>query len=95
MLHLVFTCIKWFYNMVYVSRCSNACTNNTDKKDLFYLSILWVVQLSLSLHLKQYISYFVSVKGYIPGVITGKLPIEYLEQLRPDVLEEDKDLLKR
>jgi formate dehydrogenase subunit gamma len=40
-------------------------------------------------------SYFVSVKGYIPGVITGKLPIEYLEQLRPDVLEEDKDLLKR
>ena len=40
-------------------------------------------------------SYFVSVKGYIPGVITGKLPIEYLEQIRPDVLEEDKDLLKR
>ena len=37
-------------------------------------------------------SYFVSVKGYIPGVITGKLPVEYLEQLRPDVLEEDKDL---
>jgi len=35
-------------------------------------------------------SYFVSVKGYIPGVITGKLPIEYLEQLRPDVLEEKK-----
>jgi len=34
-------------------------------------------------------SYFVSVKGYIPGVITGKLPVEYLEQLRPDVLEED------
>jgi formate dehydrogenase subunit gamma len=40
-------------------------------------------------------SYFVSVKGYIPGVITGKLPLEYLEQLRPDVLEEDKDLLKK
>jgi formate dehydrogenase subunit gamma len=40
-------------------------------------------------------SYFVSVKGYIPGVITGKLPIEYLEQLRPDVLDEDKDLLKK
>lgn len=40
-------------------------------------------------------SYFVSVKGYLPGVITGKLPIEYLEQLRADVLEEDKDLLKR
>ena len=39
-------------------------------------------------------SYFVSVKGYIPGVVTGKLPVEYLEQLRPDVLEEDKDLLK-
>jgi len=38
-------------------------------------------------------SYFVSVKGYIPGVITGKLPLEYLEQLRPDVLEEDKELL--
>ena len=38
-------------------------------------------------------SYFVSVKGYIPGVITGKLPVEYLEQLRPDVLEEDKELL--
>ena len=40
-------------------------------------------------------SYFVSVKGYIPGVISGKLPIEYLEQLRTDVLEEDKDLLKK
>lgn len=38
-------------------------------------------------------SYFVSVKGYIPGVVTGKLPIEYLEQLRPDVLEEDKSLI--
>jgi|TARA_R110002050_G_scaffold298074_2_gene460650 formate dehydrogenase subunit gamma len=37
-------------------------------------------------------SYFVSVKGYIPGVITGKLPVEYLEQLRPDVLLEDKTL---
>ena len=37
-------------------------------------------------------SYFVSVKGYIPGVITGKLPVEYLEQLRPDVLEEDVNL---
>lgn len=37
-------------------------------------------------------SYFVSVKGYLPGVITGKLPVEYLEQFRPDVLEEDKDL---
>jgi formate dehydrogenase subunit gamma len=35
-------------------------------------------------------SYFVSVKGYIPGVLTGKLPKEYLEQLRPDVLEEMK-----
>jgi formate dehydrogenase subunit gamma len=40
-------------------------------------------------------SYFVSVKGYLPGVITGKLPLEYLEQLRPDVLEEDKDLIKK
>lgn len=38
-------------------------------------------------------SYFVSVKGYIPGVITGKLPVEYLEQLRPDVLKEE-DLRK-
>jgi len=38
-------------------------------------------------------SYFVSVKGYIPGIITGKLPVEYLEQLRPDVLEEE-DLRK-
>jgi len=38
-------------------------------------------------------SYFVSVKGYIPGVITGKLPVEYLEQLRPDVLDEE-DLRK-
>lgn len=38
-------------------------------------------------------SYFVSVKGYIPGVITGKLPVEYLEQLRPEVLEEE-DLRK-
>ncbi len=34
-------------------------------------------------------SYVVSVKGYLPGVITGKLPKEYLEQLRPDVLEDD------
>ena len=33
-------------------------------------------------------SYIVSVKGYLPGVITGRLPKEYLEQLRPDVLEE-------
>lgn len=32
---------------------------------------------------------FASVKGYIPGVVTGKLPLEYLEQLRPDVLEEE------
>ncbi|WP_419764273.1 MAG: cytochrome b/b6 domain-containing protein [Arcobacter sp.] len=39
-------------------------------------------------------SYFVSVKGYIPGVITGKLPVEYLEQIRPDVLEEDDSLKK-
>jgi formate dehydrogenase subunit gamma len=39
-------------------------------------------------------SYFVSVKGYIPGVITGKLPVEYLEQIRPDVLEEDDSLRK-
>ena len=39
-------------------------------------------------------SYFVSVKGYIPGVVTGKLPVEYLEQLRPDVLEEE-DLRKQ
>ncbi|WP_428024589.1 cytochrome b/b6 domain-containing protein [Arcobacter sp.] len=39
-------------------------------------------------------SYFVSVKGYIPGVITGKLPVEYLEQFRPDVLEEDESLRK-
>lgn len=39
-------------------------------------------------------SYFVSVKGYIPGVITGKLPVEYLEQLRPEVLEEDASLRK-
>ena len=38
-------------------------------------------------------SYFVSVKGYIPGVITGKLPVEYIEQLRPDVFEEE-DLRK-
>ncbi len=36
-------------------------------------------------------SYFVSIKGYIPGVISGKLPKEYLEQFRPDVLEEMKD----
>lgn len=34
-------------------------------------------------------SIFVAVKGYLPGVITGKLPKEYLEQLRPDVLEEE------
>lgn len=32
-------------------------------------------------------SYFVSVKGYIPGIITGKLPVEYLEQFRPEILE--------
>jgi len=35
-------------------------------------------------------SYFISVKGYLPGVITGKLPKEYLEQLRVDVLDEEK-----
>ncbi len=34
-------------------------------------------------------SYVVSVKGYIPGLIKGRLAKEYLEQLRPDVLEED------
>jgi len=34
-------------------------------------------------------SYFISVKGYLPGVITGRLPKEYLEQLRVDVLEEE------
>ncbi|MGM0622572.1 MAG: cytochrome b/b6 domain-containing protein [Campylobacterota bacterium] len=33
-------------------------------------------------------AYFVSVKGYIPGLISGKLPKEYLQQLRPDVIEE-------
>lgn len=38
-------------------------------------------------------SYFVSVKGYLPGVITGKLPREYIEQFRPDVLKEE-DLRK-
>ncbi len=32
-------------------------------------------------------SYFVSVKGYIPGLITGRLPIEYLEQFRPEILK--------
>jgi formate dehydrogenase subunit gamma len=30
---------------------------------------------------------FVSVKGYIPSLFTGKLPKEYLEQIRPDLLE--------
>jgi len=34
-------------------------------------------------------SYIVSVKGYLPGVITGRLPKEYLEQLRPEVLEDE------
>ncbi len=34
-------------------------------------------------------SMFAAVKGYIPGVITGRLPVEYLSQLRPDVLEEE------
>ena len=34
-------------------------------------------------------SYIVSVQGYLPGVITGRLPKEHLEQLRPDVLEEE------
>jgi len=38
-------------------------------------------------------SYFVSVKGYLPGVFTGKLPVEYLEQLTPDILDEE-DLRK-
>jgi len=33
-------------------------------------------------------SYVVAVKGYLPGIITGRLPREYLEQIRPDVLEE-------
>jgi len=39
-------------------------------------------------------SYFVSVKGYLPGVITGKLPLEYIEQFRPDVLKEEENLRK-
>jgi len=33
-------------------------------------------------------TYFVSVQGYLPAVITGKVPREYLEQLAPDILEE-------
>lgn len=33
-------------------------------------------------------SYVVSVKGYLPGLISGRLPREYLEQIRPDTLEE-------
>ncbi len=33
-------------------------------------------------------SYFVSFKGYIPGLISGRLPREHVEQLRPDILEE-------
>ena len=32
-------------------------------------------------------SYFVSIKGYIPGLITGRLPVEYLEQFRPEILK--------
>lgn len=36
-------------------------------------------------------SYVVSVKGYLPGVITGRVPREYLEEFRPDVLEEIKN----
>ena len=30
----------------------------------------------------------VSVKGYLPGLITGKLPREYIKELRPDLIEE-------
>ncbi|PHS39896.1 MAG: formate dehydrogenase [Sulfurovum sp.] len=33
-------------------------------------------------------SYVIAVKGYLPGLITGRLPREYLEELRPDVLVE-------
>jgi len=41
-------------------------------------------------------SYFVSVKGYLPGVITGRLPKEYLEQFRPETLKEiEKENEKR
>ena len=40
--------------------------------------------------MRQYIFIFCFCKGYIPGLISGKLPVEYLEQLRPDVLEEEK-----
>lgn len=32
-------------------------------------------------------TYVVSVKGYLPGLITGKLPKQYIEKLRPDLLE--------
>ena len=63
-------------------------------KGLSYLFILWEVRLFHFFTFETVYSYFVSVKGYIPGLISGKLPVEYLEQLRPDVLEEDKNLRK-
>ena len=76
-------------------KCGSSCLKLYKIKDLSYLSILWVVRLFHSLHLKQVYSYFIFCKRIYSGVISGKLPVEYLEQLRPDVLEEDKDLLKK
>lgn len=34
-------------------------------------------------------TYVVSVKGYLPGLITGKYPKEYLEKFHPEILEEE------
>lgn len=33
-------------------------------------------------------TYFVSVKGFLPGLITGRLPKQYIEELRVDLIEE-------
>lgn len=32
-------------------------------------------------------SYVVSIRGYLPGLITGKYPKEYLEEFHPEILE--------
>ena len=34
-------------------------------------------------------SYVVAIRGYLPGLITGKYPKEYLEEFHPEILEEE------
>lgn len=57
------------------------------KRFLLFIHFMGSAVISFFIYETVY-SVFVSVEGYLPGLITGRLPIEYLEQFRPDVLEE-------